>query len=400
MAGSKDRFCIVGFGTTEVGDCEGKSTLMLEAEAGRLALEDAGLSASQVKAAVQMKSDVGGGVRARQDDSFARVLGLPVNLYMENIGRGGEIATTAIVFAQQLLTLGIADYVLCSGGRDDWSRSRVQKQRGIRGAPFTLKEGNWGSYFGDSAPAFHGLLAHRHMHRFGTTSEQLGRIAVAQREWAQLNPDAARYGDPITIEDHQNSPIVAYPYHLFDICVISDGATAFVLTTEERAKDMKNPPIYVAGIGFGEQVADLWWDKKNYEQLAVPVARDTAFGQAGIALKDIDCAQLYDCFTMEVMQQFEGYGWCGKGEGGAFVSTPGMIGPGGKLAHNTGGGLLASHHLGNLTPFHEAMTQLRGLGGKRQLPNVRTALVTGHGGEIVSGQMCSVHSTLVLRKED
>ncbi len=151
MAGRKDKYCIVGLGVTEVGDCDGKSTLMLEAEAARLALEDAGLEAKQIKAAIQMKSDVGGGVRARQDDAFVRVLGMPVNLYQENVGRGGELVASAIVFAQQLIQLGVADYVLCSGGRDDWSRSRMRKKLGIRGAPFTPKEGSWAACFGGDA---------------------------------------------------------------------------------------------------------------------------------------------------------------------------------------------------------------------------------------------------------
>lgn len=400
MTGSDQRFCIAGLGVTEVGDLKGKSVLMLEAEAARLAMEDAGLEPNQVNGALQMMSDIGGGVRFRHDDSFARVLGLPVNLYMENVGRGGEYAAMAIIIAQELLRLGIADYVLCSGARDDWSRSRQAKEQGRRGVQFMLREGNWGSYFGESAPFFHGMLASRHMDVFGTTSEQLGRIAVAQRQWACLNPAAARHSHPMTLEDHQDSPIVAWPYHLFDICLMSDGGTAFIVTTEERAKDLRRPPIYIDGIGFGEQMRTQWWDKTNYEQLDVGNARDMAFGMAGVTLDDIDVAEFYDCFTMEVMMQLEGYGWCGRGEGGAFVEQEGMIGPGGKVPFNTGGGLLSSHHLGGLTSFAEAIIQLRGDGGDRQVPDVRVALASGHGGEIVSGQMCSIHSSLVLRRDN
>ena len=393
------RFCIVGLGVTPVGHVPDRSVLMLEAEAARLAIEDAGIPRNQIDGALQMMSDVGGGVRNRHDDAFPRVLGLPVNIYQENVGRGGEYSTMAIVIAQELLRLGICKYVICSGARDDWSRSRKMAKEGRRGVPYNYKEGNWGVPFGESAPFFHGLIATRHMHEFGTTSEQLGHIAVAQRQFACRNPAAVHYGNPITVADHQNSPMVVWPYHLLDICVMSDGGTAFIVTTEERARDLKTKPVFIEGIGFNEHMSTMWWDKTNYTQLAVVKARDMAFGMAGITLADIDVAQFYDCFTMEVMQQIEGYGWCGKGEGGPFVATPGMIGPGGKLPFNTGGGLLSSHHLGNLTPFAEAVIQVRGEGGDRQVPDAHVALATGHGGEIVSGQMCSIHTSLILRTE-
>lgn len=398
MARSQQRFCIVGLGVTPVGHVPGRSVLMLEAEAARLAIEDSGLQRQQIDGAIQMLSDVGGGVRNRHDDAFPRVLGLPVNIYQENVGRGGEYAAMAIVIAQELLRLGICKYVICSGARDDWSRSRKFQKEGRRGVPYGYKEGNWGVGFGESAPAFHALMASRHMHEFGTTSEQLGRIAVAQREWACRNPAAIHHGNPITLADHQSSPIVVWPYHLLDICVMSDGGTAFIVTTEERARDLKTTPVFIEGIGFGEQMASLWWDKKNYSQLAVEKARDTAFGMAGVSVNDIDVAEFYDCFTMEVLQQIEGYGWCAKGEGGAFVESEGAIGPDGRLAFNTGGGLLSSHHLGNLTPFAEAVIQLRGQGGERQVAGAEIALASGHGGEILSGQICSIHSSLILRR--
>ena len=392
------KFCVVGLGITELGHVPGKSTLMLESEAARLAIADAGLHEKDIDGAIQMTSDIAGGVRARHDDAFPRVLGLPVNIYMENVGRGGENVAKAFLIAEQLLRLGICKYVVCSGARDDWSRSRRFKKSGRRGVPYLYKEGNIGAMMGESAPGFHGLLATRHMHLYGTTSRQLGHIAVAQRQWACLNPAAFMHGHPMTIEDHQNSPIVTWPYHLLDICLQSDGATAFVVTTEDRAKVLKKPPVYIAGIGFGEHMGSLYWDKRHYSELPIKPARDAAFGQADITLADVDVAQFYDCFTTEVLLQIEGYGFCGIGEGGPLVETPGMLGPGGKLRCNTGGGLLSSHHLGNITTASEAVIQVRGEGGDRQVPDVKIAIASGHGGEILSGQMCSIHSTLVLRR--
>jgi acetyl-CoA acetyltransferase len=147
----------------------------------------------------------------------------------------------------------------------------------------------------------------------------------------------------------------------------------------------------------------VWWDKQNYTTLAVRAARETAFRRAGITIGDVDVAQLYDCFTGEVVVQLEDYGWCGKGEGGAFASelalSPSRRPDRGPVAVNTGGGLLSSHHLGNLTGLAEAVVQLRGDGGARQVPGASVALVSGHGGEILSGQMCSIHSTVVLARD-
>ncbi len=389
-------YAIVGLGVTEVGHLSGRSVLMLEAEAARLAMEDAGLAAKDICAALQLLSDTGGGLRARHHDSFARVLNLPVNLYMENIGRGGEYAAHALLIAGSLLEHGLADYVLCAGARDDWSRSQAAKAAsGKRGQAFFPKKNAVAPLFGGNAANYHGLLASRHMHEFGTTSEQFGAVAVATRRWANRNPQAYMHERPLTLEDHQRSPVVVWPYRLFDICLQSDGGTAFVVTTAERARDHRKPPVYVAGLGFGEQMSHLWWEKANYTTLAVESARESAFRQAGIRLSDIGLAQLYDCFTGEVVIQLEDYGWCTKGDGGAFVA--GMrTAPDGDIPVNTGGGLLSSHHLGNLTGLAEAVMQLRGDGGDRQVAGAEVALVSGHGAEVLSGQMCSIHSTTIL----
>ncbi|MGH2372915.1 MAG: thiolase family protein [bacterium] len=392
-----DTCAIVGLGVTEVGHLPGRSVLMLEVEAARLALQDARLEAERIGAAIQLLSDTGGGVRARHHDSFARVLNLPVNVYMENVGRGGEYVAHALIIASSLLEHGVAEYVLCAGARDDWSRSQTAKAAsGRAGQAFAPKTNMMAQLFGGNAVTYHGLLASRHMYEYGTTSAQLGAVAVAQRRWANLNPSAYMHRKSLTLEDHQNSPVVVWPYRLFDICLQSDGGVAFVVTTADRARDLRKPPVHVAGIGFGEQMSDLWWKKSNYTTLAVRSARDNAFRQAGVQLSDIDVAQLYDCFTGEVVIQVEDYGWCEKGEGGAFVAEM-RTAPGGQIPTNTGGGLLSSHHLGNLTGLAEAVTQLRGEGKSRQVEGAEVAVVSGHGAEVLSGQMCSIHSTVVLR---
>jgi acetyl-CoA acetyltransferase len=374
-----------------------RSQRMMAAEAARLAIADAGLQISDIDGAVDLRRTGGGGDRGSYSDAFTRVLGLPANFYFV-IGRGGALAGLGIAAAASFLQRGLAKHVVLVGAVDDWSKSQRTKAQGHRGMAHAEKEGYWGKPLGDlRAASHHSWMAARHMAVFGTTSEQLGAISVQQRAWACLNPEAKMYGRPMTIEDHQNSPMVVEPYHLFDISQVSDGAIAFVLTTKERARDLAKPSVEVLGQGFGEVAADIWWEKKNFTQMAVHNAKKQAFAESGLGLSDIDVAELYDCFTAEVLFQLEDYGWCEKGEGGRFVAD-GNIGPGGSIPTNTGGGLLSCYHLGDLTGFAEAVRQVRGEAGDRQVPDCEVALSTGHGGELVSPGMCSIHTTTLLGK--
>ncbi|MBI4329653.1 MAG: thiolase family protein [Chloroflexi bacterium] len=392
MASSLDnKYAIVGLGVTRVGHFPGYSGRALAAEAARLAIEDAGLKNEDIDGAVDGCTLSGNTVNI-STDAFPRVLGLPVNFYY-HIGRGGSVAIFSLITALKFLDLGLANYVVIGRGNDHWSKGRGGKTRKVSGMP-----GFWGEALGAvAAVSDHAFFACRHMHEYGTTSEQLGAIAVQERAWACLNPAAYMYGRPLTIEEHQKSPVLVYPYHLLDICLVSDGGTAFIVTTAERAKDCKKPPVFIKGFGFGEHMRKLWWDKANYTQLDVKPARDAAFRMAGIELKDIHVAELYDCFTSEVLFQLEDYGWCKKGEGGPFVAA-GNIGPGGTIPINTGGGMLSSHHHSGFTPMAEAIIQMRGEGGARQVKGAEIALATGHGGEVLGPGTCSSHSCVILAR--
>ncbi|MEU4481122.1 thiolase family protein [Micromonospora sp. NPDC023966] len=372
------------------------SQRMMASEATRLAVEDAGLKISDIDGAIDLRRTGGGGDRASYSDTFTRFLGMQAQFYF-TIGRGGALAGLATAAATGFLDRGLANYVVCVGAVDDWSKAEQTKKQGHRGMQHAEKEGYWGKPLGDlRAASHHSWMAARHMAQYGTTSEQLGAISVAQRTWACLNPDAKMYGRPITIEDHQNSPWVVEPYHRLDCSLISDGAIAFILTTEERAKDLKQQPIWVSGQGFGEIAASYWWEKKNLTHMAVAPAKEKAFAQAGITLNDIDVAQLYDCFTGEVLLQLEDYGWAEKGQGGKYVES-GATAPGGHgIPVNTGGGLLSNWHLGDLVGYAEAVQQLRGTAGDRQVKDAKVALTTGHGGELVSPSMCSIHTSTIL----
>ncbi len=414
MAGSAfhDKFAIVGLGQTEQGRLPGKSGRALEVEAARLAIEDAGLKPRDIDGYIHLMLSGAPGTHMEWVDAAPRVMGLPIKFYF-GMARGGATSPLAIMAAAKYLELGIAKYVLISYAMNEWSRMHVlpdkmtaQSRRfsGVRDplagqmtASYREKEGNWGPEFGQfDAVHMHSFLATRHMHEYGTTSRQFGAIAVAQRQWACLNP-AAIYRKPITIEDHQASPIISWPYHRLDCCQINDGGTAFILTTADRAKDLRKPPVYAMGIGFGEQMEELYPEKKNYTTFAVRSAKEAAFREAGIGLEDIDVAQIYDCFTAEVLIALEDYGWCKKGEGGAFVEG-GHIGPGGSLPLNTGGGLLSSFYQGDTTPLSEAVIQLRGEGGARQVKDAEICLVTGHGGELLTPGLCATHTSLILRR--
>ena len=391
---SSGKYAIVGLGVI-AGHQSDRSERMVGAEAARLAIEDAGLTRKDIGGAIDLRRSGGGGDRASYVDAYSRVLGLKNNFYYIT-GRGGALAGLGIATAQSFLDRGVADYVCLMGAVSDWSQAQESKKQGHRGMAHAEKRGYWGKSLGDlRAVSHHSWMAARHMAVYGTTSKQLGHISVSQRAWAQLNPEAFMFGRPMTIEDHQNSPLIAEPYHLLDISLVSDGAIAFILTTAERAKDLPKKPVYVLGLGFGEVSAELWWEKKNFTHMAVAPAKEQAFGQAGITVKDVDCAQFYDCFTAEVLFQTEDYGFCKKGEGGAFMEA-GNIGPGGTIPVNTSGGLLSCYHLGDLTGMAESVRQIRGDCGTRQIQDCDIVITTGHGGELVSPGMCSIHTCTVL----
>ena len=387
----KNKFAIVGLGLL-AGRYPEHSQRALQAEAARLAIEDAGLKASQVNGAVDMILAPGAGIMPVETDAFPRILGLPCRMFFQ-IGRGGSAGILGIMAASKFLEVGMADYVVLSYGAKDWSRSRGEDKKGMLAAE---KIGLSGKAFGDStAFSHHSFFASRHMHEFGTPPEAFGEIAVAQRAWAQLNPQALFRDKPLTLDDYMNTPMIVDPYRLLDCCMINDGAMAFVLTTAERALDCAKPPVMVLGAGTGEAMEQIWWDRSNYTRLAVQSAKDIAFHEADITIEDVDFAGLYDCFTAEALFQIEDYGWCKKGEGGAFVADGG-IGPGGRIPINTSGGLLSGYYLGELTHVAEAITQLRGEAGERQVADAQVGIASGHGGEVLGPGMCSTHATLVL----
>jgi acetyl-CoA acetyltransferase len=226
------------------------------------------------------------------------------------------------------------------------------------------------------------------MAQYGTTQDQLGTIAVGQRQWAMKSP-LAQMRDPMTLEDYHASRWIIEPLHLLDCCLVSNGAVAVIVSSAAAAKDMPQPPVYVLGMGQGHpgdsnRAGDDW-----ETQTGGRLAGQTAYAMAGVGPGDIDICQIYDCYTYTVLVTLEDYGFCKKGEGGPFVQD-GKLGPGGSLPTNTGGGELSGYYMWGMTPLSEGIIQTRGQGGERQVEKRDTVLVTGNGGSL------SYHACLIL----
>jgi acetyl-CoA acetyltransferase len=222
-------------------------------------------------------------------------------------------------------------------------------------------------------------MAKRHMYEFGTTREQMGAVAVAMRKHAQLNPNAVMRGRPMTMADYLASPMLADPYKMLDCCIETDGAAAFVVTTEERARDLGKPIVRVEAAAAAQpHPADEITNRKNIFETGLGRAAPEAFGRAGVRPSDLDFAMIYDCFTFELIHQVEELGLCKRGEGGPFVAD-GRIELGGELPINTHGGLLSEAHVVGMNHVVEAVRQLRGACGERQVPGAELGVVTGWG---------------------
>ena len=362
---------IVGAALSDCGRVDDKSPFELHHQATSRALADAGLTKDDVDGFMSC----GTGVLAPVE--VAEYLGLRP-LWVDSTGVGGAAWEFMLEHAVPALTEGFVDVVVLSYG----STTRADLKRRLRTA--NLSFGGRGptqfdSPFGHTLIAKYAMVARRHMHEFGTTIEQMAEIAVSARYNAQFNPDAY-YREPITIDDVQSSPMIADPYTKLHCCIRSDGGGAVVLTTEERARDLAKTPVWV--LGTGEAVSHTTmseWD--DFTDTPARRAGELAFKRAGLTPDDVDVCQLYDAFTGMVLLTLEALGFCAKGEGGAFVED-GRLRGGGALPTNTDGGGLSACHPGMRGMFLlvEAVRQLRGEAGERQVPDARIACVNGTGG--------------------
>jgi acetyl-CoA acetyltransferase len=380
-AASGRRPVIAGLGMTQLGKVFGLRSLDFAAQAVRLAAADAGLRLADIDGLLTSS-----GVTPGPGLSLGRMLGLTGLRLSCEMQAFGATAGAMVQYASMAVMTGMAETVACvfadaplregrtAGGAYDGSRWAPEGWRGLLTA----------SGIG-AATTMYALAARRHMARYGTTSEQLGHVAVAQRQWAALNP-LAQMRDPITLADHQSSRWVSEPLHLLDCCLVSNGGIAVIVTSAERAADLAQPPVHVLGWAQSHPGRS----RETFGLISgAATAGPAALAMAGVGLADIDVAELYDCYTYTVVITLEDYGFCAKGEGGPFVAS-GVLGPGGKLALNTGGGELSGYYLWGMTPLSEAVIQARGQGGARQSQRHDLVLVSGNGGVL------DHHATLVL----
>jgi len=372
------RAVIAGIGHSEFGKIPDRSAWELEAEAVSKAAVDAGFSPDEIDGLLTDPGPVQG-VLDGITPHFLRLgaaLGLdPTYAGSEILGGAGSVAS--VERAALAVEAGLCDVCVCVYG--DSTLSSVSAYGYGRG-----DESAFG-FFG--AIGLHALAAQRHMHQYGTRREQLGEIAVAARAHAARTPHAQKRRE-ITIEQYMDEVPIVEPLCRLDCCLVSDGAAAVIVTTEERAADLRVPGIRILGHAQAHSLS-TYASPGHFDSLPASRSGPAAFGRAGVTPNDIDVALLYDCFSIVVLMQLEDYGFCKKGEGGAFVED-GRIGPGGSLPVNTSGGLLAEAYGGGMLHVIEAVRQLRGDAGVRQVEDARLALVSGH------GLGMNTHATLVL----
>ena len=369
------RVAIVGAALSDVGRVDDQTPYALHFQATKRALADAGLT----------KDDVDGlyscGLGSLAPVEVAEYLGLRPN-HFDSTQVGGASWEVMVGHAVAALQAGMATTIVLVYG----STTRADLKAGRRRA--NLSFGSRGpTQF--AAPWGHTLIAQyamatmRHMHEFGTTIEQLAEVAVSTRYNAGLNPDAY-YRDPLTVDEVNSSPMIADPLTKLHCCIRSDGGGAVVLTTNDRAADCAKAPVWVLGTGeaISHTTMSEWPDFT--ESPCVRSGAD-AFARAGLTPSDVDVCQLYDAFTYMVVATLEGLGFCPKGEGGAFVAD-GRLRVGGELPTNTDGGGLSACHPGMRGMFLlvEAVRQLRGEAGERQVDGAEVACVNATGGWFTS----------------
>jgi acetyl-CoA acetyltransferase len=367
----------------------GRSVRSLEIEMIRGALDDAGLTISDVDAVCSAT----GMMASMELAEYLRVQ----PRWTDNTMTGGSSFEVHVDHAAAAIAAGQCDVAVIVYAQTP--RTRGQSMEGMASMMSGMSGGmplmEWDLPYGLGVPAAsYSLVATRHMAQFGTTPEQLAAIAVSTREWAAMNPNA-RYQEPLTVDDVLGSPYVAEPLHKLDCCLVTDGAGALVLTSADRARDLRRPPVYVLGTGTSHTHAMSISQMPDLTVTAGAVSGPQAFARAGLSADDVDVVEIYDSFTITVLLALEDLGFCAKGEGGAFVEDAGL-GPGGARPTNTNGGGLSYTHPGMYGMFLlvEAARQLRGECGDRQVPGASVAVAHGCGGVLSST------STVVLGTEE
>ena len=369
----KDKAAVCGVGHSPYGRRLNRSPIDLAGEAIRHALDDAGLGRDDLDGLiVSFGSPIGADA-----DTLAYTLGLKLRLYNQTWAHG-RFTASCLQWAAMAVNAGLANAVACLAAV---SFSGFRKpMMGGAGDTEGAREAGGGHgedpVFGMTSPgAGAALVARKYFARFGATSRQLAAVAVAFRQHAALNP-AAIMREPITVDDHQNSRFVCEPLHLLDYCLINDGAACVIVTTSERARDLKKPPVYLSGLqGLPAGREEFIWTYPGFGISQQPgfdykPGLQPVYQMAGVTPKDIDALFTYDAFSILVWTALERFGFCGQGEAATFTQA-GRIELGGALPMNTNGGLLSEAHIMGWNHQVEIVRQLRGECGKRQVADAQ-----------------------------
>lgn len=373
MSQLRDKTAIVGIGHTEYSRDSGRSELTLACEAIGAAIADAGLTPADIDGITKFTMDNNDPI------DIARNLGIPELRYAGEVnygGGGGPVGT--ILQAAMAVATGQAKAVVAFRAMNERSGRGTPRFGQASSAEGAVGTASYQAPYGLFSPAqMVALAARRHMHLYGTESRHFGEIAVTCRHHANLNPDAMMHGRPMSLDDHQNSRMIASPLRLLDCCLETDGGAALVITSAERARDLRQPPVSIAGIGFGGghwnhrfMVRDIDAAHSESTVIAKHVFRD-----AGITHKDIDVLFIYDHFTPLVLMAIEDFGFCQRGEGKDFVANGRLRWPDGELPMNTSGGNLSEGYMHGMQNTIEAVRQLRGV-ARCQVKDARHAFVS------------------------
>jgi acetyl-CoA acetyltransferase len=366
----RDKYAFVGVGLTRQGKVPEMNTDELAAQAILLALQDSGMKKDEVEGYIYQQG-IGGGPHGASPLIMA---GIPATLCWE-MESGGSNCLAMVMAAVGALEAGICQACLILHA------TSASSQRVLVGAGVEPRS-NTGAY-GCFGPATHGAwIARRHMHLYGLTRNQLGSVALTLREYANKRPEAVMYARKLTMDEYLKARMIVEPLCLFDCCLVNDGAVALIITSAERARNCKKPPVYIMGYGadhslreIGRSPQALW----HWDGFVTRKAGDSAFKMAGVTLKDVDVAQLYDAFTMFLLSQLESYGICGRGEAGPFVEA-GNLRLDGAFPCNTSGTELSWSYLQGFSHLTEGIRQMRGESGECQVPDAEICMVTGLGG--------------------
>jgi len=375
---------IVGIHEYPLRRAPGVTTQQIQMECAKGALEDAGLKKDDVDAYFTA------GLSPVEALVTAEYLGIRPT-YIDSTCIGGPSFITHVGHAAIAIAAGVCKVALITYGS-----TALSDMISIgTGGPLPPMGGpnSFELPYGQTVVGCYALAAQRHAYEFGSTDAQRAEISVATRKWASLNPHAM-FRQPLTIEQVLNSRMISTPLRFLECCVISDGGGAVVVTSAERARDLRQRPVYVLGWGEALSHGTVMSQMKDFTDNGASISGGKAFEMAGVKPEDIDIAQIYDSFTITVMLNLEGLGFCPRGESGHFVSGQ-RTAPGGGFPVNTDGGGLSSNHPGMRGIFLiiEAVRQLRGDCGLRQVPNVKLALAHG------TGVFLSSAATAILSNE-